>query len=68
MGPVQAFLLPEMPIESLDAYISTGGGEALHKALMVPREQVIAEVKKSGLRGRGGGGFHEILGLQRIGR
>jgi hypothetical protein len=35
----------------------TKGGQALSKALKMPREQVIAEVKKSGLRGRGGGGF-----------
>jgi len=46
----QAFLLPEYPIESVDAYISAGGGEALNKALNIPREQIIAEVKKSGLR------------------
>jgi NADH-quinone oxidoreductase subunit F len=57
MGIAQVFLLPEKPIESLDAYISGGGGEALNKALTMPREQVIAEVKKSGLRGRGGSGF-----------
>jgi NADH-quinone oxidoreductase subunit F len=57
MGIAQVFLLPEKPIESVDAYISGGGGEALNKALTMPREQVIAEVKKSGLRGRGGGGF-----------
>ena len=57
MGMAQVFLLPEKPVESLDAYLSEGGGEALNKALTMPREQVIAEVKKSGLRGRGGGGF-----------
>ena len=57
IGAAQAFLLPEDPIESVDAYISAGGGEALNKALTIPREQIIAEVKKSGLRGRGGAGF-----------
>src|ERR1017187_140813 len=57
MEIAQVLLLPEKPVESLDAYISEGGGEALNKALTMPREQVIAEVKKSGLRGRGGGGF-----------
>ena len=57
MGMAQVFLLPEKPVESLDAYVSEGGGEALNKALTMPREQVIAEVKKSGLRGRGGAGF-----------
>jgi NADH-quinone oxidoreductase subunit F len=44
--------------ESIEEYIITGGYEALEKVLssMTP-EQVIEEVKKSGLRGRGGAGF-----------
>ena len=44
--------------ESLDDYLRLGGYSALSKALfeMTP-EQVIAEVTKAGLRGRGGGGF-----------
>jgi NADH-quinone oxidoreductase subunit F len=44
--------------ESIDDYLRIGGYSALAKALfeMTP-EQVIAEVRKSGLRGRGGGGF-----------
>ena len=43
---------------SIDDYIRIGGYSALPKALfeMTP-EQVIAEVKRAGLRGRGGGGF-----------
>lgn len=42
----------------IDEYIARDGYLALGKALteMTP-EEVIAEVKKSGLRGRGGGGF-----------
>jgi len=42
----------------IDEYIAVGGYQALGKALseMTP-EQVIEEVKKSGLRGRGGAGF-----------
>jgi len=42
----------------IDDYLAVGGYSALSKALykMSP-EQVIDEVKKSGLRGRGGGGF-----------
>ncbi len=44
--------------ESLDEYIASGGFEALTKAMFeMTREQVIDEVDKSGLRGRGGGGF-----------
>lgn len=44
--------------ESIDEYIAYDGYKALSKVLteMKP-EQVIAEVKKSGLRGRGGAGF-----------
>jgi len=44
--------------ESIDDYLSVRGYEALAKVLteMTPA-QVIAEVKRSGLRGRGGAGF-----------
>jgi len=44
--------------KSIDDYLALGGYTALTKALfeMTP-EQVIGEVKTSGLRGRGGGGF-----------
>jgi NADH-quinone oxidoreductase subunit F len=38
-------------------YREGGGYDALAKALKMPAEQVIEEVKKSGLRGRGGAGF-----------
>ncbi len=43
---------------SIDEYIAAGGYEALKKVLGgMTYEDVIAEVEKSGLRGRGGGGF-----------
>ena len=44
--------------ENIDEYIGTDGYQALGKVLteMTP-QQVIDEIKKSGLRGRGGGGF-----------
>ena len=44
--------------QSIEEYIAVGGYQALGKAFgtMTP-EEVIAEVKKSGLRGRGGAGF-----------
>ncbi len=44
--------------EQIEEYIAVGGYEALAKSIttMTPQE-VIDEVKKSGLRGRGGGGF-----------
>lgn len=42
----------------IDEYISLGGFEALKKAITtMPRKDIIDEVLKSGLRGRGGGGF-----------
>jgi len=44
--------------ESIEEYIARGGYKTLHKVLKELRpEQVIAEIKKSGLRGRGGAGF-----------
>ena len=44
--------------ESLDEYIASGGFKALEKAMFeLTPEQIIDEVDKSGLRGRGGGGF-----------
>lgn len=44
--------------EQIEEYIAVGGYEALAKAVtaMSP-EDVVEEIKKSGLRGRGGGGF-----------
>ena len=43
---------------SIEDYIAEGGYEALAKALFdVKPKQIIDEIKKSGLRGRGGGGF-----------
>jgi NADH-quinone oxidoreductase subunit F len=42
---------------SIDDYLAVGGYAALGKALKMSPEQIIDEVKKAGLRGRGGGGF-----------
>ncbi len=44
--------------ENIDDYISRGGYQALKKALLKMKpEEVIEEIKGSGLRGRGGAGF-----------
>lgn len=44
--------------KSIEDYIALGGYSALSKALsQMSPEEVIEEVKKAGLRGRGGGGF-----------
>ncbi|NEQ97412.1 MAG: NADH-quinone oxidoreductase subunit L [Cyanothece sp. SIO2G6] len=44
--------------ERIEEYVQVGGYQSLHKALtdMTPAE-VVEEMKKSGLRGRGGGGY-----------
>ena len=44
--------------QSIEDYLAIGGYTALAKALFeLTSEQVLEEVKRSGLRGRGGGGF-----------
>lgn len=43
--------------ESIDEYLEVGGYKALKKALSMDPEEIIDIIKKSGLRGRGGGGF-----------
>ena len=43
--------------ESLDEYIAAGGFSAFVKAVEMDREAVVDEIDRSGLRGRGGGGF-----------
>lgn len=42
---------------SLEDYIAEGGYGALSKALFLDPEEIITWIEKSGLRGRGGGGF-----------
>ena len=44
-------------IQSLAGYKSAGGYSSLEKALKMKPEEIVEEVKKSGLRGRGGAGF-----------
>jgi NADP-reducing hydrogenase subunit HndC len=44
--------------EKIEEYIARGGYRALAKALTsMRREEIVEEIKKSGLRGRGGAGF-----------
>ncbi len=44
--------------ESIDDYLAKNGYQALEKAIKnMSREEIISEMKKSGLRGRGGAGF-----------
>ena len=41
----------------IDCYVKDGGYNVLKKALKMKQEEIVEEVKKSGLRGRGGAGF-----------
>lgn len=41
----------------IDCYLREGGYEDLRKAVKMTREEIVNEVKTSGLRGRGGAGF-----------
>lgn len=43
--------------DDLESYRKIGGFEGLKKALNMKAQEIIEEVSKSGLRGRGGGGF-----------
>ncbi|MGD0916341.1 MAG: NADH-ubiquinone oxidoreductase-F iron-sulfur binding region domain-containing protein [Thermodesulfobacteriota bacterium] len=47
--------------ENIQHYIANGGYRALEEALRMLPEEIIEEVKNSGLRGRGGAGFHTGL-------
>jgi len=47
----------EIDPENIDGYIVIGGYSALKKVFDTDPEKVIEEIKKSGLRGRGGAGF-----------
>lgn len=49
---------PKINPQSIDDYLAIGGYSALAKALFeMSPEQVLKEIKKANLRGRGGGGF-----------
>jgi len=49
--------IDEPGLATIDVYTRRGGYSALKKALAMPREAIIEELKVSGLRGRGGAGF-----------
>ncbi len=53
----RGYLVPDEPVPDLDAYLASGGGEGLRRAGAMTPVEVIAEVARSGLRGRGGAGF-----------
>jgi NADH-quinone oxidoreductase subunit F len=55
---MEKFILPDIPdLRRIEVYERHGGYAALRKALEMKPEEVTEEVKKSGLRGRGGACF-----------
>ncbi len=59
MSETPKLILPDIPnLRNIDTYLANGGyGEAIRKAYSMAPVAVIDEVKKSGLRGRGGAAF-----------
>ncbi len=43
--------------ESIEEYVALGGYQGLKRSISMKQEKIIDEVKKAGLRGRGGAGF-----------
>lgn len=52
--------------DSIDDYISTGGYSVLKKVLSMSGDEIISEVKTSGLKGRGGAGFPTGLKMDSV--
>lgn len=62
MSARRSILLPEAgPVENLDAYLAQGGGEAYARALASDPDGIVDELRRAGLRGRGGAGFPTAL-------
>src|SRR4051794_20490798 len=58
MPGVTTFLLPPEPISSLDGWLATdSGGLRIEAAQRLGPTAIAEAITKSGLRGRGGGGF-----------
>ena len=51
------WLIPDHPYASYAAYLKATGESALAKARRATPESILGEIERSGLRGRGGGGF-----------
>jgi NADH-quinone oxidoreductase subunit F len=51
------YLLPDTRLESVDEWVSLGGGAGLAEATRIGPGEVIATVRAARLRGRGGAGF-----------
>ena len=54
---IRETVLLKRAASTLDEYLAAGGFEGLRRALSMSPENVIEEIRASGLRGRGGAGF-----------
>jgi NADH:ubiquinone oxidoreductase subunit F (NADH-binding) len=52
-----SILLSDHPVATVEDYVAAGGGEALALVRERPGDEVTEEIRRSGLRGRGGAGF-----------
>ncbi|HYN16889.1 MAG TPA: SLBB domain-containing protein, partial [Actinomycetes bacterium] len=59
-------LLGGGPVDGLDDYLARGGGRAIELARSMGPDAVLAELRRSGLRGRGGAGFPTATKWQAI--
>ncbi|MBS1903064.1 MAG: NADH-quinone oxidoreductase subunit NuoF [Bacteroidetes bacterium] len=59
MSDTQRLILPNIPnLHEIDVYVKNGGyGDSMRKAFSMTPDAVTDEVKRSGLRGRGGAAF-----------
>jgi len=57
MATKHHWLIPDRPYETYAAYQKATGDNALAKARKAQPDSVLGEIERSGLRGRGGGGF-----------
>ena len=56
-GQLGQILLTGEPVTSAEAYVARGGGRGLTAARERSPDEVIEQIRRSGLRGRGGAGF-----------
>lgn len=55
---MEKIVLPDIPnLDQIDVYLANGGYTAVKKAYAQTTDEIIDQVKKSGLRGRGGAAF-----------